>query len=105
MRKNGRQSRTFLSLAVLPVLLVLYVLSYAPVYRVAKPPSASFVFPERQARQAVYIPVEWAIENTAMQKPLLSWAGLWGCRNAMELECWLRVQGMDEGSHFSIIHR
>ena len=75
-------------LAVLLLVAVLYVLSYAPVYRVWFGHESSSLRLER--RIPGYQPVVWLTEESPLREPLLAWADLWGVRGEMELDTTLR---------------
>ncbi len=60
------------------LLAVLYVLSYAPVFRFTVDTETFLYFREREGWQELYVPIEWLTDNTSIREPLLSWAGLWG---------------------------
>jgi hypothetical protein len=57
--------------------LVVYMLSYAPVYRILRP---------RYRGPVIYRPVEWLIDRTPLGGPLLLWSVLWGVRDEMETD-------------------
>ena len=59
------------------VLLLVYVLSYAPVERLQM--SMPLHLPN-----GVHRPVEWLIDYTPLRKPLFVWADVWGIRNWQE---------------------
>jgi len=63
-------------LLVVAALLLGYLLSYAPVYRLTKPAGWSSV----DRSLVVYRPVDWLIDNTPLDEPLYRWAGCWGVR-------------------------
>lgn len=65
-----------LPIALLVLLPLVYVLSYAPAYRIGKPAGWSRI----DCQSAVYRPVEWLIDNTPLDEPLYRWADLWGVR-------------------------
>ena len=60
-----------------------YVLSYAPVVRFNAEPLPETVFLPAPAplEYEFYKPVDWLIDNTLLETPLLGWAGLWGVRD------------------------
>jgi hypothetical protein len=78
-------------------LVVVYVLSYAAVVRIAfgahrvdplqpmKADTGSF-FPPRPIGDELpfYVPVDWLIDYTPAERPLLWWSGLWGVREDFE---------------------
>jgi len=96
---------TWASVALL-VVLVLYVLSYAPMYRLkygqplriltaadlhlvkVAPPSLPATFRTQEPREwvplACYAPVDWLIDGTPLRRPLLWWAGVWDVREWVE---------------------
>ena len=79
------------------MLPVVYVLSYAPVYRAVKGPTVALVGWDGKLRddwQVAYDPVEWLIINTPLREPLLRWAALWGTRESLEFELWMGVSGV-----------
>jgi hypothetical protein len=67
---------SLLPIALLVLLPVAYVLSYAPVYRIGKSSGWSRI--DRSI--AAYRPVDWLIDNTPLDEPLYRWADLWGVR-------------------------
>jgi len=92
--------------AVLAVPLMLgYVLSYAPVYRMqlgAGPPprfvidrSGAYWIPSSGAgrvsfRGTAYGPVEWMIDETPLSDVLLWWGDVWGSGDAMRVASQIR---------------
>ena len=72
-----KPSLTSLVAFFLFVLPLVYVLSYAPVFRFTGDPGTGF-FGSRKGWQEPYQPVEWLTDNTPLREPLLFWAGLWG---------------------------
>ena len=83
-RTNSKTSLVAFFLVVTSPLV--YVLSYAPVVRLqegADPqtyPTEFVLFVEYQ----FYDPVEWLIDNTPLEQPLIRWAGIWGVGTAFE---------------------
>jgi hypothetical protein len=75
---NHDESRRLPLLQIVLVVLVplMYVLSYAPVYRLGMQRGWSGI--DRQP--AAYRPVDWLIDNTPLNEPLYGWADLWGVR-------------------------
>lgn len=76
-----KPSLTSLVAFVLIVLPIVYVLSYAPVFRFkidAVTGDFTMADPPREGWQELYRPVEWLIDSTPMREPLLAWARLWG---------------------------
>jgi hypothetical protein len=71
---------------------VLYVLSYAPVYRLMYEPT--FV----ETRIPGYSPVEWLIDRTPLRTPLFWWSGVFGVRekteHASDIREWQRTWPM-----------
>jgi hypothetical protein len=78
-------------------LAALYVLSYAPVVRLSfgtdrvdplKPfaADAGSILPPPPAGDELpaYVPVDWLIDHTPAQRPLLWWSELWGVRDDFE---------------------
>ena len=65
------------------LLLVVYVLSYAPVVRYCVDPGAS--------AHGIYRPVEWLIDETPVREPLLVWAQPWGVRSQLEMDSLIRL--------------
>lgn len=63
-------------------IIVVYVLSYAPVYRVEmvrqNSPTPLGVW------RSAYAPVDWLIDNTFLREPLLRWSELWNVRAFLE---------------------
>jgi hypothetical protein len=119
--RASRPSVTSLVAFFLIVTPVVYVLSYAPVVRVCGRtveyrfnvdipfPQGTAIAPgfesgsEMVIQQQIadsslypmYGPVDWLIDHTPLRGPLLSWAGLWGVRDAFdltEIERFLREQ-------------
>ena len=78
--EGGRPSLTSLVAFFLFVLPLVYVLSYAPVFRftVDHDHHVLFEMPPRESWQELYVPVEWLTDTPALHEPLLNWAGLWG---------------------------
>lgn len=75
------------SLVAFGVLLspILYVLSYAPVYRVMNDPD------EFGLGISAYRPVEQLFDDTALRTPLLLWASSWGgVREDIEMHSLIR---------------
>jgi hypothetical protein len=84
------------AVTLLLALALLYVLSYAPLvrlgfgtpllslnpYMMLTGPSPPWPSPGRQI--PAYAPVDWLIDYTPAQRPLLWWSGLWGVRDAFE---------------------
>ena len=76
-----RPSRTSLVAFFLIVTPIVYVLSYAPVFRLtidAVTGDFSMADPPREGWQELYRPVEWLTDSTPMREPLLHGARLWG---------------------------
>ena len=65
-----------LPIALLVLLPLAYLLSYAPVYRMGKSSGWSRI----DHPLAVYRPVDWLIDHTPLDEPLYRWADLWGVR-------------------------
>jgi hypothetical protein len=65
-----------LPIVLLVVLPLVYVFSYAPVYRLGKRSGWSRI----DLPIAAYRPVDWLIDNTPLDEPLYRWADLWGVR-------------------------
>lgn len=77
MPTSDHEPRSFTRPAiVVGILLLLYVLSYAPVYRLGKPLGFSRI----DQPSTIYRPVEWMIDNTPLAEPLFRWANCWGVR-------------------------
>lgn len=75
-----------LALATVLVLPILYVLSYAPVlrWRIGSDPRAiDQPRPDGLAHLPGYGPVEWIHDRTPLTRPLLWWAEVWGCEDAV----------------------
>lgn len=68
--------------AALLGLVMLYVLSYAPVFRVVVGTDNLFR-PRYLGHLPGYGPVEWLVDNSSLNQPLLWWGGVWGCREIM----------------------
>lgn len=71
------------------VILLLYVLSYAPYLRARFGPDLpDILVPHfRQLDSAsvpMYRPFEWMIDRTPMKKPLMAWARFWRVNNKTE---------------------
>ena len=72
-------------------LVVAYPLSYAPYLRFQYGPYESRgmssaieeLVPDKSADfgETLYAPVDWLIDHTRFEKPLLFWADLWGARH------------------------
>ena len=99
---RGKPSRTSLIAFVLILSPVLYVLSYAPVFRLAgnEPTFLAFgvvTYSPREGWQELYQPVEWLTDRTPLREPLLDWAGLWGegVEQDMRLRSERRIAGKD----------
>ncbi len=73
-----KPSLTSLVAFFLFVLPIMYVLSYAPVFRFVGDPSAHTYIGFREDWQELYRPVEWLTDTTPLREPLLFWSGLWG---------------------------
>ncbi len=71
-------------LATLLLLLVVYVLSYAPVYRWHYG-SDRWTLPLADW-ETVFVPVHFLIDETPLREPLLRWAALWGTRRDAEID-------------------
>jgi hypothetical protein len=72
------------SAVTLLLCLSLYVVSYAPVYRLvegpdAPPSSHGCGWPRYDQRpwESVYLPVMLLMDHTPLQRPLLAWAEVW----------------------------
>jgi hypothetical protein len=93
---EGRKGmRISAGLIVLGAILLLYVLSYAPVMQMTathSPPSSfhppqerylsdSYLYPTHHRS---YAPVRWLTASTPLREPLLMWADLWGMRDVLE---------------------
>jgi hypothetical protein len=70
------------------ILPVLYVLSYAPVYR-WQANRQNQIFPVGPWR-AIYDPVDWMMDKTPLRRPLLAWAEFWGIRSSFETDMHFR---------------
>jgi len=85
--------------ATLMLMLTTYVLAYAPylAYRYKEPQYSSQggwacsvnldqepYYSENQ--HLPFAPVEWLIDHTPLQTPLLWWARIWGCENKMSFD-------------------
>ena len=71
---------------------VVYVLSYAPVYRwlIGTDEYFGFVVPV-ESMPAGYRPAEWVMDYTPLREPLLRWADWWGCGATMRVHSQVRV--------------
>lgn len=78
------------------LLVVLYVLSYAPVFRFAGDAGDQFLG-FREDWQELYRPVEWLTDSTPLRKPLMNWAALWGdyVEQDFRIRSDLRMQGVE----------
>ena len=70
---RDKSGATFRGTTVFALLIIGYVLSYAPVYRLARPLGWASV----TEGMAVYRPVDWLIDNTPLDDPLFRWAACW----------------------------
>ena len=78
IQRRARQ-RAAMIVGVSVILLVGYVLSFAPAYRYMQNgdlPSGGV--------WRVYAPVNWLIDMTILREPLLDWADYWGVRFEFE---------------------
>ncbi len=89
-RRHTRGLTTSLGIALL--LVVLYVLSYAPVYRFHELPRGGMG--ERAGWQLTYLPVEWLIDRTPLSGLLLRWGELWGVGRDLRGDSLWRVDGI-----------
>ena len=69
--------------ALVLLVAVGYVLSYAPVYRWQVGPDVDGF---RILQMSGYGPVEWLMDNTALSKPLLWWGDVWGVGEKLRLD-------------------
>lgn len=87
------------SVTVLAALLLLYVLSYAPMMQITATHVApgSYTSPHGHritvgkltiypVRHWGYAPVRWLTASTPLREPLLMWADLWGMREILETQ-------------------
>jgi hypothetical protein len=75
------------------VLLTVYVLSYAPVVRYVKarqPPDPYRLCVADGRDLPLYAPVDWFIDKTPLETPLMHWAELWGVEGDFALAQLLR---------------
>lgn len=82
------------------LLLVLYILSYAPFLRF----SGDSWSPYYRA-PAVYRPVEWIMLRTPLKASLLEWSTYCGVRDRCEFQVWYFAQGISDPTneiHFNI---
>lgn len=78
----------------LVAILILYVLSYAPVVRMTATPQHLAVHygthceitttTTYHTRQWYYAPVRWLTKSTPLREPLLVWADVWGMWEVLE---------------------
>jgi hypothetical protein len=83
MSKAFRRQPVNLAWVVALLLPVLYVLSYAPVYSVVRQNTNAMA--PYGASWVIYRPVDWLIDHTPLDGPLLTWANLWGVRMQFEI--------------------
>lgn len=69
---DARRRHPLVPYVILPLLLSAYVLSYAPMFRLACG-RESGLYP-MGGPIGVYQPVDWLIDNTPFDQPLLQWA-------------------------------
>ena len=102
MGQKDSADRTTIVPRIIAVILVLlfYVLSYAPMVRFVRgpyhspPPRVLFsISPnafEPQNWETAYAPVMWLLDETPLNKPLLAWAELWNVDRYMYLSSFIR---------------
>lgn len=71
-----RRRHPLVPYVALPILLLAYVLSYAPAFRLACGKESS-VLP-MGGPFGIYQPVDWAIDSPQLNRALLRWAGICG---------------------------
>jgi hypothetical protein len=71
---DARRRHPLVPYVVVPLLVLAYTLSYAPMFRLACG-SESGVHP-MGGPLGVYRPVDWLIDNTPLTHPLLRWASI-----------------------------
>jgi len=92
-----RLSRTYLVALEIILLLVLYVLSYAPLVRFCEGPSPSRSDNYSRARgvYVLYEPVDLLIDLTPLRKPLFIWADLWRVGDSFKERHVIRMYNLD----------
>lgn len=98
---NGRRNSIFANLmcatALVLIVGVLYVLSYAPVVRICQREVVLGILvteePEGRihrvriadsSRYPAYRTIDWVIDNTPLREPIFLWASAWGVREEFE---------------------
>ncbi len=89
---DTRKHSLTIVLATLLLLPAVYVLSYAPVYRVQFGSSDNNNWHELGANRIPgYQPVEWMIDETMFRELLLWWSGLCGVREGVSSASRIRI--------------
>lgn len=78
-----------LSFVLLFMVVLLYFLSYAPVYRFRYGTDQASTLGEGSLN-GIYQPVYWAIDHTILRESLLAWARIWGVGQKQEIDSTFR---------------
>jgi hypothetical protein len=73
---DARRRHPLVPYVAVPLILLAYVLSYAPMYRLAFG-GQTYVLPDG-GPLGIYRPVDWMIDREPLRRPLLSWANVCG---------------------------
>jgi hypothetical protein len=77
---------------------LVYVLSYAPLYRLMLGGDPTLILSIRVPRPAwwetAYVPVVFITENTPLGTPLLWWADIWNVQRSMTMDRDFRMHGL-----------
>jgi hypothetical protein len=86
LNRSQQQSSLGLPIALCAICLI-YVLSYAPMYRVLKGNDSLFtVMRGPEPWQCAYIPIQWIMYRTPLREPLIRWAWVWDVDDELEIE-------------------
>ena len=88
-RKPLLVNLTWAGVLVFVFVPVLYVLSYAPAVQWKCGQTGSMTIDGGEL--PIYQPVDWLIDNTPLERPLLWWAALFGVREEFEFAGVLRT--------------
>ena len=92
---DARRPHPLVPYVAVPMLLLLaYVLSYAPMFRVASGWESEMVLPDG-GPLGIYRPVDWMTDREPLRRPLLWWANVCGVEMPFSIASGMRTGEVD----------
>jgi hypothetical protein len=96
---DARRRHPLVPYVVVPLLVLAYTLSYAPMFRLACGRDDSGL--PMGGPLGIYRPIDWMIDHTLFSQPLLAWAGVCGVESEFSTARFLRSEEVDLDIPFS----